>query len=79
MIAVTEVNVGSTGFVPLDKAARAWPRKSVSGFVVDCRVCFHLDDNPGATAPDQFRAYEFARAVERITLKKWTANNLFFL
>src|SRR6266436_1630206 len=42
MIAVTEVNVGSTCFVPLDKAARAWPRKSVRGFVVDCRVCFHL-------------------------------------
>ena len=79
MIAVTEVNVGSTGFVPLDKAARAWPRKSVRGFVVDCCVRFHLDDDSRATAPDQFRAYEFARAVERITLKKWTANNLFFL
>src|SRR5438270_12803221 len=79
VVTVTEVDVGCAGFVSLDKAARAWPRKSVRGFVIDCRVCFHLDDNPGATAPDQFRAYEFARAVERITLKKWTANNLFFL
>ena len=79
MIAVTEVNVSSTGFVPFDKTARAWPRKSVRGFVTDCRIGFHFDHDSGATAPDQFRAYEFARAVERITLKKWTANNLFFL
>jgi hypothetical protein len=70
VIAVTEIDVGRAGFVPLDEAARAWPRKSVRRFVINCRVCFHLDDDPRAIAPDQFRADEFARAIEWITLKK---------
>src|SRR6266496_4142721 len=76
--AIVKIDVGRAGFVPLDKAARAWPRKSVRGFVINCRVCFHLSDDPGAIAPDQFRADEFARAGERITLEKWAANRLFF-
>src|SRR5207249_11780076 len=42
VVAVTEVNVGRAGFVPLDKAARTWPRKSVRRFVVDCRVRLDL-------------------------------------
>src|SRR5262249_31940657 len=70
MVAVTEIDVGRTGFVSLDKAAGAWPRKSVRGLVIDCRVCFHLNDDPRAIAPDQFRADEFSRATERITPKK---------
>src|SRR6266571_797743 len=52
MVAVTEVNIGRAGFVPLDKAARAWPRKSVRGFVIDCRICFRLDDDSRAISPD---------------------------
>src|SRR5216110_1122720 len=70
VVAVTKVNVGGTRFVPLDKTARTWPRKSVRGFIVDRRVCFHLDDDPSAIAPNQFSADEFARATERIKLKK---------
>src|ERR1700756_3183523 len=77
MVAVTKVNVGGTRFVPLDKTTRTWPRKSVRGFVVDRRIRFHLDDDSGAIAPDQFRADEVACATDRIALKKWTANKLF--
>ena len=46
------------------------------GFVIDCRVRFDLNEDPGAIAPDQFRADEFTRAGERIALKKCTANEL---
>src|SRR6516225_3907562 len=77
MVAVTKINVRGTRFVPLDEAARTWPRESVRGFVINRRICFHLDDDSGAIAPDQFRADEVARATERITLKKWTTNKLF--
>jgi hypothetical protein len=77
MVAVTKVNVGGTCFVAFDKAARTWPRKSMRGFVIDRRICFHLDDDPTAMAPDQFSADEFARTGEWITLEKWTTNKLF--
>ena len=69
--AVVEIDVGRTGFVSLDKSARARPRKGVRGFVIDCRVRFGLDNDPGAIAPDQLRADEFARARKRIALKKF--------
>src|SRR6516225_4526305 len=70
MVAITKVNVGGTRFVPLDEAARTWPRKSMRGFVIDRRICFYLDDDPRAIAPNQFCADEFARTCVRITLKK---------
>src|SRR6266568_7732626 len=70
VVAVTKVNVGGTCFVTLDKTARTWPRKSVRGFVIDCCIGFHFDDDPGAIAPDQFGADEVARTTERIALKK---------
>src|SRR5438874_13778266 len=70
VVAVTKVNVGGTCFVTLDKTARTWPRKGVRGFVIDCRIGFHFDHDPGAIAPYQFGADEVARATERITLKK---------
>src|SRR5438552_15745135 len=73
---VVEINVGSAGSVPLDETARAWARKSMRGFVSNCRVRFYFDDNPGAVAPDQFEADEFARTGEGITLKKRTRNKL---
>ncbi len=46
------------------------PRERVCGFIIDCRIRFHLDDNSGAFAPNQFRADEFARTREQIALEE---------
>jgi hypothetical protein len=73
---VVEIDIGCTGFVSVNKAARAWPRKSVGGFVINCRVRFNLNNNPGTIAPNQFRADELARTRERIALKKRATNKL---
>ena len=63
-------------FVTVDKTARARARKCVRGFVIDCRIRFHLDDDPGAFAPNQFSADKFARTDKRIALKESGADNL---
>ena len=76
MNAVVEINVRRARFVALDKAASARARKCVRGFVIDCRIRFHLDDNSGALAPNQFGADKFARTGKRIAFKKWGADNL---
>ena len=76
MHAVIKIYVRRACFVALDKAARARSRKRVRGFVIDCRIRFHLDDYPRAFAPYQFSADKFARARERIALKKRSANKL---
>ena len=70
MNAVVEIDVRRARFVTLDKATRARARKSVRGFVIDCRIRFHLDDDPGAFAPNQFSADEFARTRKRIALEE---------
>ena len=75
MNAVVEIDVRRARFVTLDKAARARPRKSVRGFVIDCRIRFHLDDDPGAFAPNQFSADKFARTRKRIAFEESGADN----
>jgi len=74
MHAVIKIDVRRARFVALDKAARARSCKRVCGFVIDCRIRFHLDDYPGAFAPYQFSADKFARTHERIALEERCAN-----
>jgi hypothetical protein len=74
--AVIEIDVRRARFVALDKAARARPRKGMRGFIIDCRIRFHLDDDPGAFVPNQFSADKFARTRKRIALEKSGADNL---
>src|SRR6266516_2722737 len=74
--AVVEIDVRRACFVALDEAARARARKGVRGFIIDCRIRFHLDDDPGAFAPNQFSADEFARTRQRIALEESGADNL---
>ena len=75
MNAVVEIDVRRARFIALDKAARAWPCKSVRGFVIDRRIRFHFDDDPGAFIPNQFGANKFARTGKRITFEKMCADN----
>jgi hypothetical protein len=74
MHAVIKIHVRRASFVALDKVARARSRKRVCGFIIDCRIRFHLDDYPGAFAPYQFSADKFARTHERIALEERCAN-----
>jgi hypothetical protein len=74
MHAVIKIDVRRASFVALDKAARARSCKSVCCFVIDCSICFHLDDYPGAFAPYQFSADKFARTPERIALEERSPN-----
>src|SRR4030095_7527792 len=76
MNAVVEINVRGARFVALDKAARARAIEGVRGFVVDCRIRLYLDDDPGAFAPNQFSADQFARTGKRIALEERRADNL---
>jgi len=76
MHAVIKIDVRRARFVALDKVARARSRKRVCGFVIDCRIRFHLDDYPGAFAPYQFSADKFARTRERVALEERSPNKL---
>ena len=67
--AVIEIDVGRSRFVAFDKAARARPRKSVRGLIIDCRIRFHFDDDPRTLAPNQFSADKFARTC---CSKRWS-------
>src|SRR5215475_9460727 len=75
MYAVVEIDVRRTWSIALDKAARARARKRVCRFVVCCRIRFHLDNDPGAFAPNQFSADEFARTRKRIALEERRPHN----
>ncbi len=75
MHAIVKIDVGRAGLVALDKAARAWSRKRVRGFIIDCRIRFYLDDYPGALAPNQFFPDEVARTRKRIAFEERNANN----
>src|SRR3954451_16856086 len=68
--AVIEIDVRRACFVSLDKTARTRSGEGVRRFVIDCRVRFHLDDDPRAFAPNQFGADEFPRTDQRIALEE---------
>jgi len=77
--AVVEIDVSCARFVALDKPARARARKCVRGFVVNCPIRFHLDDDPGAFAPDQFSADKFASTRKRIAPEEKNARTTLFI
>jgi len=76
MNAVVEVDISRARFVSLDKTARARSSKGMSCFVTDCCISFNFNNDPRATAPNQFRANEFARAGQRVTLEKRSLDDL---
>ncbi len=75
MHAIVKIDVRCARLVPLDKAARAGPRKRVRGFIIDFRIRFHLDDRPGTVAPNQFFPDKLARTRKRIASEERGANN----
>ena len=52
MHSIIEIDISCARVVSLDKAAGARPSKRMRGLVVDCRIRFHLDDNPRAIVPN---------------------------
>jgi hypothetical protein len=73
---VVEINVRRPRFIVFDKVARTRTRKGVGSFVIDCRIRFYLDDDPGALPPNQFSADQCTRTGNRIASEERRANKL---
>ena len=54
---VIQINVGGACLASRDEGARAWTHKRVTRLVIYGVIGFGLDNDTGAIAPDQIRAY----------------------
>src|SRR6266446_3531071 len=72
---VIEIDVGGASVVALDKCARAWTHKGVTGLVIYRVVGFRLNNHARAITPNQFHSNQFSRANERIALEKRSRND----